>query len=151
MGKLNYGVYVLTSTFDESKNGCTVSWVSQVSFDPPIVTLSLAPGRFSHQFIKNAKTFALSILPDTDRGRELGRHFGVVSGRKFDQFANIECFSAETGAPIIKSAVAYMECKVLFSTDAGDHTVFFGEVISGKVISDAEETLSYLPSDYLGG
>ncbi len=149
LGMLSPGVYVLTSECEEDSNGCTVSWVSRVSFDPPIISVSVAPERMTHGYLKQSKAFALSILPENERGVELARQFGVVSGRKCDQFAHTKIFTDKTGAPIIKDSVGYIECKILFSTDAGDHTIFFGEVISGNLLLDDVKGLLYGPSTYL--
>ncbi|NIS74877.1 MAG: flavin reductase [Deltaproteobacteria bacterium] len=150
LSKFSYGVYVLTASMNEKINGCTIAWVSRVSFEPPIVAVSIAPERLTHGYVKQAKTFALSVIPDSDRGVELGRHFGLVSGRKVDKFANIGYFTGETGAPILKEAIGYVECKVIFSTEAGDHTIFVGEILSGKVLDESEKPLTFIPSQYFG-
>jgi len=149
LGMLSPGVYVITSEYEEDCNGCTVSWVSRVSFSPPIIAVSVAPERMTHRYLKQSKEFALSILPDNERGVELAKQFGLVSGRKCDQFVNTEIFTDKTRAPIIKDSVGYIECKILFSADAGDHTVFFGEVISGNLLSENMKGLLYVPSTYL--
>jgi flavin reductase (DIM6/NTAB) family NADH-FMN oxidoreductase RutF len=148
--KFSYGVYVLTASTNEKINGCTIAWVSRVSFEPPIVAVSIAPERLTHEYVKQARTFALSVIPDSDRGVELGRHFGLVSGRKVDKFASIEYFTGETGAPILKEAIGYVESKVIFSTEAGDHTIFVGEILSGKVLKESERPLTFIPSQYFG-
>jgi flavin reductase (DIM6/NTAB) family NADH-FMN oxidoreductase RutF len=150
LSTFSYGVYVITSKMDEKHNGCTVAWVSRVSFAPPIVAVSLAPERLTHAYIKHSKVFAISVIPESDRGVELGRRFGLVSGRKVDKFANIDVFTDVTGAPILKEAVGYVECNVIFSTEAGDHTIFIGEIISGKVLSDSIKPLAFISSDYFG-
>lgn len=150
LSKFSYGVYVLTSSYNEKNNGCTIAWVSRVSFVPPMIAISLAPERLTHDYIRHSKVFALSIMPESDRGVELGRHFGLVSGRKIDKFANIEFITDKTGAPILKEAIGYVECNVIYSTEAGDHSIFIGEVISGKVFNETENPLTFISSHYFG-
>lgn len=148
--KFSYGVYVISSNFNDKINGCTIAWVTRVSFLPPLVAVSVAPGRLTHQYIKNSRNFALSVLPDGERGIDLGRKFGLVSGRKVDKFANIDHFSDLTGAPIIKESIAYADCNVIYSSEAGDHTIFVGEIVSGKVIDGSCKPLNFITSDYFG-
>lgn len=150
LSKFSYGVYVITSSYNGKNNGCTIAWVSRVSFVPPLIAVSLAPERLTHSYIKQSKTFALSIVPDSEKGVELGRHFGLVSGRKVDKFANIEYLTDKTGSPILKESVGYVECNVLYSTEAGDHTIFVGEIISGKVFDESINPLAFLSSHYFG-
>ncbi len=150
LSKFSYGVYVIASSYDGKYNGCTVAWVSRVSFIPPIVAVSLAPERETHSYITQAGTFALSILPDSERGIELGRHFGLVSGREVDKFADVEYFTDKTGSPILKESVGYVDCEVSYSTEAGDHTIFIAEIISGKVLNESIEPLAFFPSHYFG-
>ncbi len=72
-----------------------------------------------------------------------GKHFGLVSGKKTDKFAGVEFDVKATGAPILRDAIAWLDCKVVSHHDAGDHTLFIGEVLEGGVLSDGVKPLIY--------
>ncbi|MEM4246247.1 MAG: flavin reductase family protein, partial [Candidatus Bathyarchaeia archaeon] len=63
------------------------------------------------------------------------------------KFQNVEYEIGETGAPIIKGCIGYLECEVKSSIDVGDHTVYVGRVIRAGSGSD-ERPLIYNPKDY---
>jgi flavin reductase (DIM6/NTAB) family NADH-FMN oxidoreductase RutF len=50
-GKMSYGIYVLTTAFEGRINGMIASWVSQISYDPPLIMVAVHPNRFSHGLI----------------------------------------------------------------------------------------------------
>jgi len=128
------GVAVVSSKSGDKINGMTAAWVAQVSFDPPMVVVSVAPERYTHELIEESKVFAISILDENQI--ELGKLFGTKSGKNVDKFADIPYETRRTGAPIINNTAAFVECKVVDSVTAGDHTVFVGEVVDSGVLSD---------------
>jgi flavin reductase (DIM6/NTAB) family NADH-FMN oxidoreductase RutF len=58
---LVHGVYVVTTRVGEKVNGMTAAWVSQVSLNPLMVMVSIAPARYSHTLIKEAGIFAINV------------------------------------------------------------------------------------------
>ena len=61
-GKMTYGIYVLTTGSAGTINGMIASWVSQVSYDPPLISVAVHPNRYSHQLIEQSKCFALHVV-----------------------------------------------------------------------------------------
>ena len=51
LGSMTYGIYVLTSFYEEEINGMIASWVSQVSYDPLLIMVAVHPNRYSHNLI----------------------------------------------------------------------------------------------------
>jgi len=136
---ITHGVYVITTQVEGKKNGMTAAWVSQVSFKPPLVMASIAPARYTHDLIKSAGYFAINTLKEDQI--ELAKHFGFKSGRNTDKMADVEYFEGQYGSPILKEALAYIECKVVNIFEAGDHTIFVGEVVDGKVLREGKQLL----------
>jgi len=60
--KMTYGIYVLTSRADEAINGMIASWVSQVSYEPPLIMVAVHPKRYSHQLIEKGGSFVLHVV-----------------------------------------------------------------------------------------
>ncbi len=143
---LVHGVYVVTTRLNDTINGMTAAWVSQVSLKPLLVMVSIAPPRYSHQLIKESGIFAINVL--TSDQVELGKRFGYKSGRKVDKFAGLEYVTATTGAPILPQAYAYLDLKLVDTFPAGDHTLFVGEVVDAKVLHPQAQPLVFKKSDF---
>ena len=80
---------------------------------------------------------------------ELAKLFGFKSGKQVKKFEGVKYERKVTGAPILIDAIAYLDCKVVSETTAGDHTIFVGEVVDAKICSE-EEPLIYRTSDFWG-
>lgn len=140
------GVYVVTTRLGEKINGMTAAWVSQVSFNPVLVMVSIAPTRYSHDLIKESGVMAVNIL--TSEQMELAKRFGYKSGRKVDKCAGLEWITGATGAPILPQAYAYLDLKVVSTFPAGDHTLFVGEVVEAKILHPQARPLVFKKSDF---
>ena len=138
--KIIHGVYIISTKNDGKVNAMTAAWVARASFEPPLITISIGNTRHSHEMIKKSGIFAVNVI--SAENIALGKHFGLKSGKKTDKFADMEYDVKHTGAPILKDCTAWLDCKVVSSIEAGDHTLFIGEVLDGGVIREAD-TLIY--------
>jgi flavin reductase (DIM6/NTAB) family NADH-FMN oxidoreductase RutF len=129
MGMLTYGIYILTTHKGGEKHGMIVSWVSQVSHEPPLVMAAIRKNRRMHPIVKESGAFVLHVL-DKDE-KHLISQFKLPSAA--ERFAAVDCAAGETGAPIIKDALAYIECRLRATYDTGDHTLFIGEAVSANI------------------
>ena len=143
LGKMTYGIYVLTTSWKEEINGMIASWVSQVSYEPPLVMAAVHEDRYSHSLIEKGRHFALHVLAKK-QSSYLERFKGSDPAVRF---ASIEWDTGKSGCPILKDSVAYMECEVREILTPGNHTLFIGEIKDAGVFSD-EEILSTL--DFAG-
>ena len=142
------GVYVITANDGQKMGGCTAVWVSRCSFDPPMVAIYIAPKRYTHDIIKNAKHYCVNIVGE--RHLEIARGFGLRSSASVDKFAGVQFTSGVTGAPILKDACAYLDCELVQEMTIGDHTCFVGKVVAAEKIT-LEKPLIYLHEDYYSG
>ena len=143
LGKMTYGIYVLTTSWKEEINGMIASWVSQVSYEPPLVMAAIHKDRYSHSLIEKGGHFALHVLAKK-QSDYLERFKGPDPVAKF---ASIEWAIGKSGCPILKDSVAYIECEAREILSPGNHTLFIGEIKDAGVFSD-EEILSTL--DFAG-
>ena len=65
-----------------------------------------------------------------------------------DKFLKIPYFTEKTGAPILRDCLAFLDCRVVRKMDSGDHTIFLGETLSGRVLAPGRG-LEYDLKDYL--
>ena len=134
--KLGYGIYVVTSKKGGRLNGQIANTVFQVTAEPPTIAVSINKNNLTHEFIKESRVFAASVLCQDTLLTFIGR-FGFKSGRDTDKFDGINYQTGETGAPIVlDNAVSYLEVSVTREMDVGTHTIFVGEVVNADVISD---------------
>ena len=145
--KLTYGIYVLTSKTEEAINAMIASWVSQVSYEPPLIMVAVHPNRFSHQLIADGGCFALHVLASTQSN--LLSRFKAADVKA--KFSSLDWTTGKTGCPILKECLAYLECEVKTHTRPGNHTLFIGEVIAAGVFAD-EKPFTTMEYDgiYLG-
>jgi flavin reductase (DIM6/NTAB) family NADH-FMN oxidoreductase RutF len=124
LGRFASGVTVLT-TRDAKGNdfGMTVSAFCSASLVPPLVLACIDRAADSHDPLKSATHFGVSILAE---GQEaLARRFSTVPAGRFD---GIGYSRGESGVVLLDDAIGHLECRRIERFDAGDHSVYLGEV-----------------------
>ncbi len=130
--KIPHGIYICGVKDGENLNGFTASWVMQGSFEPPLVINCVRKDSGSHEMLKKSGVFSLSILEDGQK--DLAAKFFKPKSRVGNKFEDVEFYEGEqTGCPIIKDSLGYVECQVVGSVEKGDHTVYVGEVIGAGI------------------
>ena len=147
LGKILNGVCIIGSGYNDKVNGMTAAWVSQVSFDPVLVMVAVGKERHTHKMIEKSGIFSISVLDENQI--DLAKHFGFKSGKNIDKFADIAYETHSTTCPVLKDCLAYLDCKVVGSYQAGGHTLFIAEILSGDTKREAKP-LIYLAKDYFG-
>ena len=145
--KVVNGVFVITTRCDDKVNGMTAVWVTTVSFDPPLVCVSIGKEHFTHNLIEKSGVFAVNILREGQV--DIGKHFGFASGKETAKFANIPYTIKTTGSPVLNDVAAYLDCKVTSSVDLGNLTLFIGKVLDAWVDADAKP-LVFREKDFFG-
>jgi flavin reductase (DIM6/NTAB) family NADH-FMN oxidoreductase RutF len=147
--RLTNGVYVVGVAHGGQRDAFTAAWITQVSFDPLLLALSINPTHASYPMLTAAGVFSISIL----RGGqlELARHFGTQSGRAVDKLAGQRWQGALEGTPVLLDAVAYLECRVVARHPAGDHELVLGRVVGGRVQAPEAEPMTYGQTGNLDG
>jgi flavin reductase (DIM6/NTAB) family NADH-FMN oxidoreductase RutF len=131
---LVWPVCLIGAKQNEKHNVMTAAWVTQVSADPLLVLVSIAPGRYTHDLIARTGEFVVSIL---GRGQEnISSFCGSRSGRDVDKIAHLKLPTVPSEVvqvPRLAGCIANLECKVVAQYPAGDHTLFVGEVVAADV------------------
>jgi flavin reductase (DIM6/NTAB) family NADH-FMN oxidoreductase RutF len=123
-------VVLVTCAEEGRPNVLTVAWSTPLSFDPPLVGISIGKNRYSHGVISRTKEFAISVPPSSLLEKVKG--CGTLSGRKGDKFREVGLTplpSRRLRAPAVKEGIAHLECRVVKEVEVGDHTLFVGEVV----------------------
>jgi flavin reductase (DIM6/NTAB) family NADH-FMN oxidoreductase RutF len=141
MGRFATGVTIVTSRLGDESHGMTANAVTSVSLDPPLVLVCVDEAADSHDIIERSGSFAVSIL---GRDQEhLSRVFAVKEGPGAHSLDDVPHHVRVTGAPIIDGSVAYLDCRVVDRHQAGDHTIFIGEVVDASPLADQPPLLFF--------
>ena len=139
--KILQGVYIITSSFKGKHNAMTAAWVSRISMNPPLLMVSVGDGRYSKELISKGKCFAVHSVGE--RQIWLAKEFGAVSGNDKDKLVGKKFSIGKSGAPILGDCIAWFDCKLVKEVEAGDHSVFIGEIIDARVVEPEGKTLAY--------
>ncbi len=127
-----YGLYVLTSATEEEKvAAAAVTWVTQASFEPPLVVACVRADSFVHDVVDESGAFALNML-GRDQS-EIAVQFFKPNEPEGMSIGGYRFHFGEGGCPILDIAPAYVECDIKGSLKEGDHSVFLGEAIGAGV------------------
>jgi flavin reductase (DIM6/NTAB) family NADH-FMN oxidoreductase RutF len=136
--KLGYGLYIVSSRNGDRLNGQIANTVFQVTSEPPTIAVSINKSNLTHEFIKESKVLAVSVLSQDTPLSFIG-HFGFKSGRDMDKLEGINYKAGVTQAPVVTdNALAYLEAKVIQQVDVGTHTIFIGELVGADVLKEGE-------------
>ena len=130
LSRMTYGIYVLTTAHEKTFNGMIASWVSMVSFAPPLVMAAIHPNRYSHRLVDKCGYFAINIL-SREQKELISRFKGSDPEEKF---AGIPWRRGTCGSPLLLDSLGYLECEVKFRYQPGNHTLFIAQIISGETL-----------------
>lgn len=124
LGRFASSVTILTARDSEGRDhGMTVSAFCSASLVPPLVLACIDRTTDMYGVLPKASHFGISILAE---GQEaLSRRFAELPSGRFD---GIGYSRAESGVVLLDDALAHLECRRVDRYDAGDHTIYVGEV-----------------------
>ena len=145
--RLTQGVYVVGVAHGDVRNAFTAAWVTQVSFDPLLLALSIDPHHSSYRLLKEGRAFSVNVLKKDQL--DLAEHFGRSAS--VDKLAGTEWTTDSAGLPLLREALAWFECRLVDEYPAGDHMLVLGSVIGGKLLDSKAEPLSYRETGAMDG
>src|SRR5215472_16214047 len=126
-----YGLYAITTGDEAQWNAFTANWISQVSFEPPLVVVSVENTSVSLPIIRRTGHFAVNVYSADQR--ELSGQLGKSLAKHPDKLANVRRGTGESGCPVLQEAEAWVECRVEGELPAGDSTLMLGRVVGAHV------------------
>ena len=133
---LTYGLYVVTARDGERVGAGTITWLSQSSFEPPLVMIGVQRESTLNEVIVASRAFAVHILGKSQK--KLATAFFKTAAVQGDQLSGFSFAAGVTGAPVLADVPAWFECRVTDQIDRGDHTVFVAEVVDAGVRREEE-------------
>jgi flavin reductase (DIM6/NTAB) family NADH-FMN oxidoreductase RutF len=123
-----YGLYAVTARHGADISIMTVNWLTQCSFEPPLLMLAVEGDSHSRQVIEGSGTFAINLYESGQR--ELAGSLGRTFGKHPEKISEVAWKPGPlTDSPLLGTALGWVECKIVSSMPAGDHVLFVAEVV----------------------
>ena len=136
--QFTYGLYAVLAEHEGERGVFTANWLSQVSFEPPLVAVSVELDSSTLPLIRGSGLFV--VCPFAEGQRELAGALGRPKQRAGDKLAtlNLDVVQTASGPPALALTLGYVVCRVRSETPAGDSVVLVGEVVEARVLADGE-------------
>ena len=125
---------VITAKRGELSGAMLADWISQASFSPPGLTVSIAKERAIESLMHVGDNFVLNVLEEGKYQAKM-KHFIKNFGPGEDRLEGLDIKDAENGCSILKDSLAYLECKIENRTECGDYWLVYAVVENGDVLN----------------
>jgi 3-hydroxy-9,10-secoandrosta-1,3,5(10)-triene-9,17-dione monooxygenase reductase component len=139
LGRIPSGLFVVTTRRAGEPLGFVGSFVQQVGFEPPTVSVAVGKGRAPLDAIRSSKAFALSVL-DPASEKVMGRFFKRYEPGQ-SPFEGLATSDAPSGSPVLAEALAWVDCRLAGEHELADHVVLFGAVLDGRVLREGDPSV----------
>jgi len=129
-----YGLYIVMCRIGEEVNGFTANWLTQVSFEPPLLAISIENDAKSLPMILDSKHFTINVLRTGQR--QLAGALGKSAYKHPEKLSGVDYTLNAQGYPILSEALSWVACEVRQTAPAGDSTLVIAEVIDAGVIAE---------------
>jgi len=132
-------VAVVTTELDGERFGLTVGSLVSLSLVPPLVGISIGKDSSSHEPIRRAGGWAVSLLGAAQA--DVAQHFARSGIPPVALWVGVEVHDGARG-PLVDDALGWLDCRTVGEHEAGDHTIFIAEV-EAITLGGASEGLVY--------
>lgn len=131
-----YGLYAVSCASEGEVNIFTANWLTQVSFDPPLLAVSVENNTKSLPMILRSRIFTVNVLRTGER--ELAGKLGKSALQHPDKLAGISYELGANGCPILRDALGWVACTVRHTVESGDSTLIVGEVVDVGMLGEGQ-------------
>ena len=136
----NYDVHSVTTVSQGRQNANIVTWLMQTAMGGKVLAVALYRVDYTIELVRESGILNVNLLATDQTG--LIRKLGQQSGRDRDKFKNLPYALDERGCPYLTEAIGYVQCRVMHSTEAGDHELFICEVSKQVVLNPDKEVMT---------
>lgn len=147
--RITTGVYVIGVAAGGRRNVFTAAWLTQVSFDPLLVALSVNPEHASWPLLLDGGGFVVNVLRHDQLA--LAESCGTRSAREADKLSGVAWRPSPSGAPILDGVVAWLDCRLQHRYPAGDHEIIVARPVAGELLLPDARPLLYPDTGELDG
>lgn len=139
------GVTIVTVEQDEQLHGATVSSLTSISVDPPIITISLSKDSRTHQMVKHTGVFGVTLLANDQQ--DISESFSGQIPDGHDRFEGIRYRKIHPHVAVLEGGLAGLACRVIHQFEMTNSTLFVAEV-SAAELGEAQSPLVYVNRSY---
>ena len=133
--KIPHGLYIIGVKQGAQLNAFTGSWLTQVSFTPPLIALGVRKDSHSLEMMQQERVFSVNFLGKAQQA--MAEHFVKPATVIGEKLSTVHYHVGKTGTPLLDEAVAHLECEVReVANSHGDHAVIIGEVVEAHIVRD---------------
>lgn len=129
-----YGLYVVSCVDEGEVNAFTANWLTQVSFEPPLLAISVENDSKSLPMILRSRKCTVNVLRTGER--ELAGRLGKSAIKFPEKLAGIDYEPGENGCPVLRDALAWVACEMHHTAPAGDSTLVVVEVVDTGMLGE---------------
>ena len=126
LGQMIHGIQVVGAAHDGVQRLYTSHWVTQVSFEEPVIMASVSPKHDTYPLIVASGRYTVSVLAADQI--EAGQYFSYP-GRRFRHIADEMVETLPSGLPVVANSITWLECEVFQRVPMIDHELFFSRVV----------------------
>ncbi|HLZ56011.1 MAG TPA: flavin reductase family protein [Ktedonosporobacter sp.] len=131
-----YGLYVVTCVDGDEVNAFTANWLTQVSFEPPLLAVSVENDSKSLPMMLRSRRFAVNVLRSGQR--ELAGKLGKSAMKQPDKLNGIELDMLPAGYLALRAGLAWVACELRQTAPAGDSTLLVAEIIDAGILVEGQ-------------
>ncbi len=133
--KIPHGVYVVTTGTGASAHGFTATWLTQVSFEPPLIAIGVRRDSKAYTTVTESKQLVVNFLAKDGRG--IAERFFKPPAVDGSSFGDVPFHAGPaTGGPVLDAALGFAECRVTNVQDGGDHAIVVAQVVEAGVLKE---------------
>jgi len=133
--KISYGMYIVSTSFNNKNFGCIVNSVVQITSSNPIISISINKNNYTNKIIKETKKLALSILSN-NTSKDIISKFGFYTSETTDKFLDVNYEMIENIPVVNEDICGYLIGNVIDIIDCETHDIFLVRVEIKKVLND---------------
>jgi flavin reductase (DIM6/NTAB) family NADH-FMN oxidoreductase RutF len=131
-----YGLYAVSCASQGEVNVFTANWLTQVSFEPPLIAISVENTSKSLPMILRNRVLTVNVL--RAGSRELAGKLGKSALQHPEKLNGVEYDLGANGCPILHEALAWVACEVRHTAPAGDSTLIVAEVVDVGMVGEGQ-------------
>ena len=136
LGRVPSGLFIMTAKYEDREDAVLASWVNQCAFDPPALTVALGVARPARLLVEASGVFIINVLGKENK--DLMKHFFKAPEPGKSVFDGLKTSEGIGGARILNDAVSYLECELADQAGVGDHVLYIGEIVGGKMLKGGD-------------
>lgn len=130
--QFHYGLFVATSVSLDGPRAATISWVTQVSFEPKLIAVAMRKGTAICEAVQASRRFGLHVVGAQQA--DFARAFFKAPPATADEMAGYRYRLSARAVPIFDEAAAWLECEVIEEAgQTGDHALFVARIVDGAL------------------